>query len=189
MKGRNEKGVRSGWTTSANKWAFIPRLRVSCHRHAISMSTPIRIRESCLRVGRKMQGTRWPADRAEIKYFLRACARTEFIGFPRLDSTNFAAVALFSLRSALLKLFARKLPAISLSEKKKKRKKTETRGKENQVDRWNNSNRRIKRSRDRNCLNALPSFFLPFPLFVFPVFFSFPPPLSSSSSFFLPAIL
>lgn len=73
--------------------------------------------------------------------------------------------------------------------KKKKRKKTETRGKENQVDRWNNSNRRIKRSRDRNCLNALPSFFPPFPLFVFPIFFSFPPPLSSSSSFFLPAIL
>lgn len=77
-----------------------------------------------------MQGTRWPADRAEIKYFLRACARTEFIGFPRLDSTNFAAVALFSLRSALLKLFARKLPAISLSEKKKEKKNRDERKRE-----------------------------------------------------------
>lgn len=103
-------------------------------------------RESCLRAGRKMQGTRWPTDRAEIKYFLRACARTEFIGFPRLDSTNFAAVALFSLRSALLKLFARKLPAISLSEKKKKNQKREEK-RIKWIGEITRIARRIKRSR------------------------------------------
>lgn len=61
--------------------------------------------------------------------------------------------AIFSPFPALLKLFARKLPAISLSQKKKKEKKTETRGKENQVDRWNNSNRSTNKavSRFRNC--------------------------------------
>lgn len=135
-------------------------------------------RESCLRAGRKMRGTRWtPADRAEIKYFLRACARTEFIGFPRLDSTNFAAVALFSLRFPLYWNYSREsCLRYRWAKKKKKEKKTETRGKENQVDRWNNSNRSTNKavSRFRNCLNALPSFFLP-------LFFS---PFSSSFFFF-----
>lgn len=112
-------------------------------------------RESCLRAGRKMRGTRWtPADRAEIKYFLRACARTEFIGFPRLDSTNFAAVALFSLRFPLYWNYSREsCLRYRWAKKKKKEKKTETRGKENQVDRWNNSNRSTNKvvSRFRNC--------------------------------------
>ena len=102
-------------------------------------------RESCLRARGKNTAPRFVRGyRAEIKYFLggrervRERARAKFIGFPWPASANFAAVALFSGRSALLKLFARKLPAISSWTVGAGGKKA-TRGGErekNRVDRW-----------------------------------------------------
>lgn len=150
------------------------------------MSTPIRIAKVVYERAEKCPDTLAGLSRGN-KIFSpmgeSVCgrARAKFIGFPRPAAANFAAVALFLARSALLKLFARRFAGDIVQDHGEKshrrRRRRESSGSVKYFESF--GDKTISR---RNCLNATaPTSFFPISRFTcFPAF----PPISAYSQLF-----